>query len=50
MANFNKVYLMGNLTRDPEMRYTPSGVSKVDPRAASSNGAISWNASRGMKN
>jgi single-strand DNA-binding protein len=25
MANFNKVYLMGNLTRDPEMRVTPKG-------------------------
>ena len=25
MASFNKVILMGNLTRDPEMRYTPSG-------------------------
>ncbi|MBO7107786.1 MAG: single-stranded DNA-binding protein [Verrucomicrobia bacterium] len=25
MANFNKVLLMGNLTRDPELRYTPSG-------------------------
>ncbi len=25
MANFNKVMLMGNLTRDPELRYTPSG-------------------------
>jgi len=26
MANgYNKVILMGNLTRDPEMRYTPSG-------------------------
>jgi single-strand DNA-binding protein len=25
MANFNKVILMGNLTRDPELRYTPSG-------------------------
>lgn len=25
MANFNKVYLMGNLTRDPELRYTPKG-------------------------
>jgi len=25
MANFNKVLLMGNLTRDVEMRYTPSG-------------------------
>ncbi|NIQ01009.1 MAG: single-stranded DNA-binding protein [Nitrospinaceae bacterium] len=25
MANFNKVFLMGNLTRDPELRFTPSG-------------------------
>ena len=25
MASFNKVLLMGNLTRDPEIRYTPSG-------------------------
>lgn len=25
MPNFNKVYLMGNLTRDPELRTTPSG-------------------------
>ncbi len=25
MANFNRVLLMGNLTRDPELRYTPSG-------------------------
>ena len=25
MANFNKVILLGNLTRDPEVRYTPSG-------------------------
>src|SRR5258708_37061505 len=25
MANFKKVLLMGNLTRDVEMRYTPSG-------------------------
>ncbi len=24
-ANFNKVFLMGNLTRDPELRYTASG-------------------------
>ncbi|MBM4048738.1 MAG: single-stranded DNA-binding protein [Planctomycetes bacterium] len=27
MANFNKVFLMGNLTRDPELRYTPSGLA-----------------------
>lgn len=25
MANYNKVLLMGNLTRDPELRYTPKG-------------------------
>lgn len=25
MASFNKVFLMGNLTRDPEMRFTQSG-------------------------
>ena len=27
MANLNKVMLMGNLTRDPELRYTPSGTA-----------------------
>ena len=27
MANFNKVILAGNLTRDPELRYTPSGTA-----------------------
>ena len=27
MASFNKVILMGNLTRDPEMRVTPGGLS-----------------------
>ncbi|SPE61526.1 Single-stranded DNA-binding protein [Verrucomicrobia bacterium] len=27
MANFNKVILAGNLTRDPEMRYTPAGMA-----------------------
>ncbi|NDV61374.1 single-stranded DNA-binding protein [Puniceicoccales bacterium CK1056] len=26
MASFNKVILMGNLTRDPEVRTTPSGL------------------------
>ncbi len=29
MANFNKVILAGNLTRDPEMRYTPKGTAVV---------------------
>ena len=27
MANFNKVMLMGNLTRDPELKYLPSGMA-----------------------
>ena len=27
MANFNKVYLLGNITRDPEIRYTPKGTA-----------------------
>ena len=27
MASFNKVFLMGNLTRDPELRYTASGAA-----------------------
>tara|TARA_Y100000589_G_scaffold326458_1_gene366247 strand:- start:104 stop:553 length:450 start_codon:yes stop_codon:yes gene_type:complete len=27
MAAFNKVILMGNLTRDPELRYTPDGMA-----------------------
>ena len=27
MVSFNKVILLGNLTRDPEVRYTPSGTA-----------------------
>jgi single-strand DNA-binding protein len=27
MASFNKVILMGNVTRDPELRYTPKGTA-----------------------
>jgi single-strand DNA-binding protein len=27
MASFNKVILVGNLTRDPELRYTPKGTA-----------------------
>ena len=27
MASFNKVILMGNLTRDPELRFTPKGTA-----------------------
>lgn len=27
MASLNRVFLMGNLTRDPELRYTPNGAA-----------------------
>jgi single-strand DNA-binding protein len=30
MASFNKVFLLGNLTRDPEVRYTPKGSAVAD--------------------
>lgn len=30
MPNLNKVQLMGNLTRDPEVRYTPKGTAVTD--------------------
>ncbi len=30
MASFNRVILIGNLTRDPELRYTPSGMAVTD--------------------
>lgn len=30
MASFNQVTLLGNLTRDPELRYTPQGVAVCD--------------------
>lgn len=30
MANFNKVILMGNLTRDPQLRYLPSNTAVCD--------------------
>lgn len=30
MASLNKVFLMGNLTRDPELRYIPNGTAVVN--------------------
>ena len=30
MANFNKVLLLGNLTRDPQLSYTPNQTAVVD--------------------
>ncbi len=37
MASFNKVILVGNLTRDPEVRYTPSGTAVTDIGLAVNN-------------
>jgi single-strand DNA-binding protein len=34
MANLNRVFLIGNLTRDPELRYTPSGMAVATLRLA----------------
>ena len=34
MPSFNKVIIMGNLVRDPELRYTPSGQAVADIRIA----------------
>lgn len=34
MASLNKVFLIGNLTRPPELRYTPSGTAVADLRLA----------------
>ncbi|MFH0912678.1 MAG: single-stranded DNA-binding protein [Candidatus Omnitrophota bacterium] len=34
MASFNKVILIGNLTKDPELRYTPQGTAVVNLRLA----------------
>lgn len=30
MASYNRVILIGNLTRDPELRYTPSGTAVTE--------------------
>ena len=37
MASLNKVFLIGNLTRAPELRYTPSGMAVSDLRLAVNN-------------
>src|ERR1035437_3419426 len=34
MTNFNKVIIAGNLTREPELRYTPKGTAVVKFRLA----------------
>jgi single-strand DNA-binding protein len=37
MASFNRVILVGNLTRDPELRYIPSGTAVTDVGLAINN-------------
>jgi single-strand DNA-binding protein len=34
MINYNRVILAGNLTKDPELRYTPTGTKTVSLRLA----------------
>jgi single-strand DNA-binding protein len=34
MVSLNRVFLIGNLTRDPELRYTPQGIAVVNLRLA----------------
>ncbi|MBI3725991.1 single-stranded DNA-binding protein [bacterium] len=36
MANLNKVFLIGRLTKDPELRHLPNGTPKAELRMASS--------------
>jgi single-strand DNA-binding protein len=38
MASLNRVLLIGNLTRAPELRYTPSGMAVSDLRLAVNRG------------
>jgi single-strand DNA-binding protein len=37
MASLNKVFLIGNLTRDPELRFTPSGTAVANIGIAVNN-------------
>lgn len=37
MASFNKSIIAGNLTRDPELRYTPQGTAVTDITVAVNN-------------
>lgn len=46
MAALNKVFLMGNLTFDPELRYTPSGSAVTDLRMATTR---KWMGKDGLK-
>ncbi len=46
MAGFNRVLLMGNLTRDPQLSYTPSQTAVVDFGVATNR---TWTAQDGSK-
>ncbi len=46
MANFNKVILLGNLTRDPQLSYTPNQTAVVDFGIATNR---RWTAQDGQK-
>ena len=46
MANVNKVILIGNLTRDPELRYTPGGAAVSDIALAVNR---NWNNNQGER-
>ena len=46
MANLNKVMLIGNLTRDPELRYTPSGATVCEFALAMNR---QWTSKQGEK-
>ena len=46
MASLNKVFLMGNLTRDPELRYTPAGLAVASFGIAINS---AWTAKSGEK-
>lgn len=43
MASLNKVFLIGNLTRDPELRYTAGGTAVADLNMAVSQRFVSRN-------
>ena len=46
MASFNKILLMGNLTRDPQLLYMPSQTAVVDFGLATNR---TWNDQSGQK-
>lgn len=46
MASVNKVFLIGNLGADPELRYTPSGQAVCDVRLATNE---KWTGKDGQK-